>query len=35
MWAKVMGLSILESANILFMVYNADDRDSFQNLFAI
>ena len=35
LWAKVRSLSILEYTNILFMVYNADDRDSFQNLFAI
>ena len=32
MWTNLKALQLYETANIILMVYNADDRDSFDSL---
>ena len=35
LWSRLKALQLYESANIFIMLYNADDRDSFEKLFSI
>lgn len=32
LWSRLKALELFETANILLMVYNADDRDSFEKI---
>eukprot|EP00347_Sterkiella_histriomuscorum_P014922 403358997 len=35
LWSRIKALQLYETANIFLMVYNADDRDSFEKLLSI
>jgi hypothetical protein len=35
LWSRIKALQLYETANIFIMVYNADDRDSFEKLLSI
>ena len=35
LWSRLKAVQIYESANILLMLYNTDDRDSFEKLNSI
>ncbi len=32
LWSRLKALELFETANIMLMVYNADDRDSFEKI---
>lgn len=35
LWSRIKALQLYESANVFIMVFNADDRDSFDKLWSI
>ena len=35
LWSRLKALQLYENANIFIMIYNADDRESFQRLISI
>ena len=35
LWSRLKALQLYESANIFIMLYNADDKDSFEKLLSI